>query len=105
MLYWYSDSITSSFYLYYNLRLVVGGEKHDPVGKTAQPVSVATGLWENHWPPRSTAERHLSTLRTYRSLPTGHFPQLEQPQLLADDMDEHFSSQEVQRALGRGSKL
>jgi microsomal epoxide hydrolase len=90
-LYWFTGSINASFWPYY-------GRMHGavilPPGST---ISVPTGYAEFPRemikPPRSAAERVFSDLRRWSVMPRGgHFAALEQPALLAQEIQAFFGS-------------
>ncbi len=88
MLYWVTQTINSSFWLYYEMR-------HNPwrLGrgeKIAVPTAVAVFPGELSVPPREWAER-ICNLRQWTPMPSGgHFAALEEPQLLVDDIRKFF---------------
>jgi microsomal epoxide hydrolase len=88
-LYWFTGAIGSSFWPYY-ARL--HGAEILPAGDT---ISVPTGYAqfprEIVKPPRRAAERVFTDLRRWSVMPKGgHFAALEQPELLAGDVQAFF---------------
>lgn len=101
-LYWFTGAINSSFWLYYARR---HGEEIVPPGAV---VHVATAYAafpkEVIRPPRSGAERLFSNLRRWREYPRGgHFPAMEQPEVLARDITEFFEHLRTEGDVAIGS--
>jgi pimeloyl-ACP methyl ester carboxylesterase len=93
MLYWVSGAIGSTFWPYY-ARL-----HEDPIAPEDGHVSVPTGYAEHPreilTPPRSLVERFYPNIRRWSRMPVGgHFPALEAPDALADDIRAFFRSVE-----------
>jgi len=88
-LYWFTGAIGSSFWPYY-ARL--HGAAVLPPGDTIDvPTAYAQFPCEMLRPPRSTAKRVFTDLRRWTVMPKGgHFAALEQPELLAEDMQTFF---------------
>jgi pimeloyl-ACP methyl ester carboxylesterase len=88
MLYWVTQTINSSFWLYYEMR-------HNPwrLGrgeKIAVPTAVAIFPGELSVPPREWAER-ICNLQQWTPMPSGgHFAALEEPRLLVEDIRKFF---------------
>ena len=90
-LYWATNTITSSIRMYYENR------HHGTPLVTSQPVPVPAGfaLFPHEFqpvpsPPRELAERYFQVAR-WRELPRGgHFPAIEEPQLLAEEIRAFF---------------
>ncbi len=90
-LYWFTGSINASFWPYYGR---LHGALILPPGDT---ISVPTGYTEFPHeilrPPRSAAERVFTDIRRWTVMPKGgHFAALEQPELLASEIQAFFSS-------------
>jgi len=88
-LYWFTGAIGSSFWPYYARR---HGAEILPAGDT---ISVPTGYAqfprEILKPPRRAAERVFTDIRRWSVMPKGgHFAALEQPELLAADVQAFF---------------
>ena len=75
MLYWFTGSITSSFWLYYLRRSGDGQEsKALETTKINQPVAFGCGNYEIHWPVRKVFEMQLTDIRSWQVLEKGgHF--------------------------------
>ena len=88
-LYWFTGAIGSSFWPYY-VRL--HGPWPIPDGETVDvPTGYAAFPRETRRPPRSLAERTYTDLRQWTVMPQGgHFAAMEQPALLADDVQRFF---------------
>ena len=90
-LYWFTNSIGSSFWPYY-------GRWHEPwpipPGETIDvPTGYAEFPKEILSPPRSIAEKTYTDIRRWTRMPKGgHFAALEQPQALADEVIEFFGA-------------
>jgi microsomal epoxide hydrolase len=88
MIYWVTNSINSSFYLYYQLR-------HHPwrLGrgeKITVPTAIASFPEEILRPPREWAER-IFNVRQWTPMPSGgHFAALEEPDRLVEDIRTFF---------------
>lgn len=88
MMYWVTQTISSSVRLYYEtrerpLRLAPGSRVNPPVGVALFPKEIAM-------PPRELAERGLNIARWTVMPRGGHFAAMEQPELLAEDIREFF---------------
>lgn len=75
MLYWFTGSITSSFWLYYLRRSGDGQEsKNLETTKIDQPVAFGCGNYEIHWPVRKVFDMQLTDIRSWKVLKKGgHF--------------------------------
>jgi len=88
MLYWVTNTINSSFYLYYQLR-------HHPwrLGrgeKITVPTAIASFPGEILRPPKEWAER-VFNLKRWTPMPSGgHFAALEEPERLVEDIKAFF---------------
>jgi pimeloyl-ACP methyl ester carboxylesterase len=82
-LYWVTEAINSSFWLYYAIR-------HEPWplpdGRIETPTAYASFPRETRHPPRSYAERAFNIQRWTVIPRGGHFASLEVPELLAEDV-------------------
>ena len=88
-MYWATQTIASSFHPYWDFH-------HDPKPKARVPISVPCGIAifpkDIGTPPREFAERFYN-VRHWTEMPHGgHFPGLEQPELLADDIRSFFET-------------
>jgi pimeloyl-ACP methyl ester carboxylesterase len=88
-IYWATQTIGSSFRPYWDFR-------HNPNPNTRVPISVPCGIAifpkDLGTPPREFAERFYN-VRHWTEMPRGgHFPGLEQPVLLADDIRSFFKT-------------
>jgi pimeloyl-ACP methyl ester carboxylesterase len=84
-LYWFAETITSSFRLYRETRQ--NPLRFAPNDRVAVPLAVAQFPKEVWMPPRSWVERVFTGVRQWSRMPRGgHFAAFEQPQLLADDI-------------------
>jgi microsomal epoxide hydrolase len=90
-LYWFTGAIGSSFWPYYAR---MHGPWPIPEGKTVDvPVGYAAFPTEILRPPRSLAARTYTDIRRWTSMARGgHFAALEQPEALAREILEFFSS-------------
>ena len=90
-LYWFTGAIGSSFWPYYAR---MHGPWPIPEAKTVDvPVGYAAFPTEILRPPRSLAARTYTDIRRWTSMPRGgHFAALEQPEALAREILEFFSS-------------
>lgn len=89
-LYWFTESVGSSFWLYYDRH---NGEW--PIS-SSNPIVTPTGYAafpkEIIKPPRSIANKNYSNIIRWTEMPSGgHFAALEEPMLLAEDICEFFS--------------
>ncbi len=88
MIYWVTQTINSSLRFYYE-------ESHAPSLKTGQRVEVpvAVALFPKDTPaPRALAERTLRIERWTEMPRGGHFPALEEPELLVEDLRAFYRS-------------
>ena len=89
MIYWVTETASSSALLYYESRQrplsLALSNRVDP------PVAVAVFPKEIAMPPRALAERGLNIVRWTVMPGGGHFAAMEQPELLAKDLREFFS--------------
>ena len=88
MIYWVTETINSSTRLYYESR-----QKPlslSPANRVNPPVGVAVFPKEIAQPPRALAERGLNIARWTEMPRGGHFAAMEQPELLAKDIQEFF---------------
>jgi len=90
MIYWVTQSAASSARLYFEARqkplsLSPGNRVERPVGVAVFPKEIAM-------PPRALAEQGLNISRWTVMPRGGHFAAMEQPELLANDLREFFSS-------------
>ena len=84
-LYWFTETITSSFRLYRETRQ--NPLRFGPEDRVAVPMAVTHFPKEVWMPPRSWIERVFTGVRRWTEMPRGgHFAAFEQPQLLADDL-------------------
>jgi pimeloyl-ACP methyl ester carboxylesterase len=85
-IYWVTETINSSIRGYYE-------ESHTPSLKPGQRIDVPAGLAlfpKDNPPPRELAERSLRVERWTEMPRGGHFPALEEPELLAEDLRAFF---------------
>jgi pimeloyl-ACP methyl ester carboxylesterase len=91
MLYWASGTIGSSFLPYYEAR-------HNPAPiawkRITVPCAVALFPADLSWPPREWAERYYRIERWTEMPAGGHFPAMEEPELLAADIVGFFQGLE-----------
>ena len=86
MIYWVTETINSSIRGYYE-------ETHAPSLKPGQRIDVPVGMAlfpKDNPPPRELAERSLRVERWTQMPRGGHFPALEEPELLAEDLRAFF---------------
>ncbi len=88
MIYWVTETITSSTRLYYETR--ENPIKLSPANRVKPPVAVALFPGEIAMPPRALAERGYNIVRWTTMPHGGHFAAMEQPELLAQDLREFF---------------
>jgi microsomal epoxide hydrolase len=90
-LYWFTGAIGSSFWPYYAR---MHGPWPIPDGKTVDvPTGYADFPKEILRPPRSLAARTYTDIRRWTAMPRGgHFAALEQPELLAHEIHEFFTT-------------
>jgi pimeloyl-ACP methyl ester carboxylesterase len=87
-LYWVTQTIHSSFRLYYESRKApLHFDKDDFV---RVPVGIARFPVEDAFPPRKYIERGYNVRRWTEMPAGGHFAAMEQPELLAKDLDTFF---------------
>lgn len=88
-LYWFTGAIGSSFWPYYDR---LHGTWPIPDGKTVDvPMGYAAFPREIRRPPRSIAERTYTDIQQWTAMPKGgHFAAMEQPELLATDVQNFF---------------
>jgi len=89
MIYWLTQTATSSARLYYEARQ--RPLSLSPSNRVDPPVAVAVFPREIAMPPRALAERGLNIARWTMMPKGGHFAAMEQPELLANDLREFFS--------------
>jgi len=88
MIYWITESITSSTRLYYESNH--SGRSPFDDGRIEVPTGCAIFPAEIVRPPRSWAERHYD-IRQWTEMPSGgHFAAMEEPDLLVDDIAAFF---------------
>ncbi len=90
MIYWVTQTITSSTRLYYETR--ENPIKLSPANRVKPPVAVALFPGEIAMPPRELAERGYNIVRWMTMPRGGHFAAMEQPELLAQDLREFFKA-------------
>jgi pimeloyl-ACP methyl ester carboxylesterase len=90
MIYWVTETIHSSTCLYYESR--ERPMSLSPTNWVKTPVAVALFPEEIAMPPRKLAERGLNIVRWTTMPKGGHFAAMEQPELLAQDLREFFST-------------
>jgi len=88
MIYWVTQTITSSTRLYYETR--ERPIKLSPANRVKPPVAVALFPGEIAMPPRELAERGYNIVRWTTMPRGGHFAAMEQPELLAQDLRDFF---------------
>jgi pimeloyl-ACP methyl ester carboxylesterase len=88
MIYWVTESATSSARLYYESRQ--RPLSLSPSNRVEPPVAVALFPKEIAMPPKTLAERGLNIVRWTLMPKGGHFAAMEQPELLAKDLREFF---------------
>ncbi len=88
MIYWVTQTITSSTRLYYETR--ENPIKLSPANRVKPPVAVALFPGEIAMPPRELSERGYNIVRWTTMPRGGHFAAMEQPELLAQDLREFF---------------
>ena len=94
MLYWLTGSITSAARLYYE---EARAERDNSNVQTATAAAIFPR--EIFCPPKAWAEKNYNLKRWTLMSQGGHFAALEQPQLLAQDIQEFFSDQLAARAI------
>lgn len=126
MIYWFTGTFTSSFWLYY-MRRSGDNVQHKLLEETKieQPFWFGCGPYEIHWvgtlqnilvvehsltiftlkqPVRKAFELQVTKIRGWKVLDKGgHFLAWEAPEVLAKDVDAAFQSEEVQKLFGRSS--
>jgi pimeloyl-ACP methyl ester carboxylesterase len=88
MIYWVTETISSSARLYYETRQHPLSLSH--ANRIKPPVGFAVFPREIPIPPRELAERGLNIARWTTMPRGGHFAAMEQPQLLAEDVQAFF---------------
>ncbi len=88
MIYWVTETISSSTRLYYESRQ--RPLSLSQANRVEPPVAVAVFPKEIPIPPRALAERGMNVVRWTEMPRGGHFAALEQPELLAKDVREFF---------------
>jgi pimeloyl-ACP methyl ester carboxylesterase len=88
MIYWVTETISSSARLYYETRQQPLSLSH--ANRIKPPVGFAVFPGEIPIPPRELAERGLNIARWTTMPKGGHFAAMEQPQLLAEDVRAFF---------------
>lgn len=83
-LYWFTNCISTSFRPYFQRASAT------VVSKVEVPTAVAVFPFNIGLPPRSWAERTYNVTRYTRMPRGGHFPALEEPELLAEDLKDFF---------------
>lgn len=97
MIYWFTQTLTSSFWLYYFRRSGDGKQAklHEDT-KIEQPLWFGCGPYEIHWPARRLLEHQVTNIRSWKVLEKGgHFLAWEAPDVLAHDINEAFQTEEV----------
>ena len=87
-LYWFTNAISTSFRPYYEH----GQGLIQAVERVAVPTGIAVFPADLVHPPRSWAERTYNVTRYTRMARGGHFAALEEPDLLAAELVDHFRS-------------
>lgn len=85
-LYWFTNTISSSFWPYYQYAAGFA----TPVGRVDAPTALAVFPSDIAHPPRSWAERTYNIVRYTTMQAGGHFAAHEVPELLAADITEFF---------------
>jgi pimeloyl-ACP methyl ester carboxylesterase len=88
MIYWVTQTASSSTRLYYETR--EQPLQLSPTSRVKPPVAVALFPMELAMPPRALAERGYNIARWTVMPRGGHFAAMEQPGLLAEDLREFF---------------
>jgi pimeloyl-ACP methyl ester carboxylesterase len=88
MIYWVTQTIGSSVRLYYESRQKP--LRLSPANRVTPPVAVAVFPKEIPMPPRALAERGFNIVRWTVMPKGGHFAAMEQPELLARDIQDFF---------------
>jgi pimeloyl-ACP methyl ester carboxylesterase len=89
-LYWLTETIHSSIRLYNENRKIK--LKTGINNKINIPVGIARFRYEEPFPPRKYVERGFNVVR-WKEFPVGgHFPAIEQPELLSNDIIEFFKT-------------
>jgi pimeloyl-ACP methyl ester carboxylesterase len=89
-MYWMTQTIQSSFRLYYENRIAPLSFKEGDFVRP--PCAIAYFPKENPWPPREWVERGYNVQRWTDVPRGGHFAAAEQPALLAEDIRTFFRS-------------
>ena len=83
MIYWVTETITSSTRIYYESRRATPSR---PEGRVVVPTGVALFPQDLSLPPKRWAEAHYNITRWTEMPRGGHFAALEQPELLVEDI-------------------
>lgn len=99
MIYWGSETINSSFRLYYDAMNAgalfwIGETIKKWVGSSDVPTGFASFPKDLNPPPREWAERFFNITRWTEMPRGGHFAAFEEPELLAEDIREFFRSRQ-----------
>lgn len=94
-LYWYTQTVPSSFTPYYDILHAnaftwIGEKVKDWTGSSSVPAGFAIFAQENSHPPREWAARFFNVQRWTTLSKGGHFGALEEPKLLANEVREFF---------------
>jgi len=95
MLYWVTETISSSFPPYYDVTQAgaltwIGQKLKEWKGTTTVPAAFALFPKDLSSPPREWAERFFNVQRWTEMTSGGHFAALEEPEVLVRDMREFF---------------
>ena len=90
MLYWLTESATSSARMYYESGLARAGGAGQP-GRIEAPTAGAIFPHELFYTPRAWAEAHYNLVRWTEMPRGGHFAAMEQPELFVDDVRAFFA--------------
>src|SRR5205807_2078619 len=101
MIYWVTQTASSSTRLYYETR--EQPIQLSPANYVKPPVAVALFPKEIPWPPRALAERGYNITRWTIMPKGGHFAAMEQPELLAQDLREFFRPLRQRDVMAAGS--
>ncbi len=91
MIYWLTQTISSSARLYYESRQ--RPLSLSPANRLKPPVALAVFPQEIPMPPRALVERAMNLVRWTEMPRGGHFAAMEQPELLAKDLRKFFREQ------------
>lgn len=97
MIYWLTESISSSFLPYYDLMNAgaltwIGEKVKEWTGSSKVPAGFALFPKDNSHPPREWAERFFNVQRWTKMKRGAHFTAMEEPELLANDIRAFFRS-------------